>query len=86
MKCIEHGHLMDQVTAKLLADKGIWLSTQAFPDELAEAFPPGSEERAKAAEVFAGTDKTITLAKKYKIKIFQIEAYPSFRIFQPRRE
>ena len=35
---------------------------------MADAFPPGSQERAKAFEVFAGTDKTITLAKKYKIK------------------
>jgi len=68
VKCIEHGHLMDEATAKLIADKGIWLSTQAFPDELANAFPPGSLERAKAQEVFAGTDTTFTLAKKYKIK------------------
>jgi imidazolonepropionase-like amidohydrolase len=68
VKCIEHGHLMDEPTAKMIADKGIWLSTQAFPDELADAFPPGSLERAKAMEVFAGTDKTYTLAKKYKIK------------------
>jgi imidazolonepropionase-like amidohydrolase len=68
VKCIEHGHLMDEATAKLIAEKGIWLSTQAFPDELADAFPPGSLERAKAMEVFAGTDKTLTLAKKYKIK------------------
>src|SRR5262249_27348142 len=68
VKCIEHGHLMDEATAKLIAEKGIWLSTQAFPDELAEAFPPGSSEREKAMEVFAGTDRTIRLAKKYKIK------------------
>jgi imidazolonepropionase-like amidohydrolase len=68
VKCIEHGHLMDEPTAKLIADNGIWLSTQAFPDELAEAFPPGSFERAKAMEVFAGTDRTFSLAKKYKIK------------------
>ena len=68
VKCIEHGHLMDEATAKLIAEKGIWLSTQAFPDELADAFPPGSLERAKALEVFAGTDRTFTLAKKYKIK------------------
>src|SRR4029450_9056490 len=68
VKCIEHGHLMDEPTAKLIAEKGIWLSTQAFPDELADAFPPGSFERAKAFEVFAGTDRTFTLAKKYKIK------------------
>jgi imidazolonepropionase-like amidohydrolase len=68
VKCIEHGHLMDEATAKLIADKGIWLSIQAFPDELANAFPPGSLERAKALEVFAGTDRTFALAKKYKIK------------------
>jgi imidazolonepropionase-like amidohydrolase len=68
VKCIEHGHLMDEETAKLIAEKGIWLSTQAFTDELADAFPPGSAERAKAFEVFAGTDRTFELAKKYKIK------------------
>jgi imidazolonepropionase-like amidohydrolase len=68
VKVIEHGHLMDEDTAKLIAEKGVWLSTQAFPDELADAFPPGSFERQKAMEVFAGTDKTFTLAKKYKIK------------------
>ena len=67
-KCIEHGHLMDEASAKLIAEKDIWLSTQAFPDELADAFPPGSEERAKAFEVFAGTDRTFRLAKKYNIK------------------
>ncbi|MTD94156.1 amidohydrolase family protein [Hyphomicrobium sp. xq] len=69
VKCIEHGHLMDEPTAKLIGERGIWLSTQAFPDELADAFPPGSQERAKAFEVFAGTDQTIALAKKYKLKI-----------------
>jgi len=68
VKCIEHGHLMDEASARLIAENGIWLSTQAFPDQLADAFPPGSLERAKAMEVFAGTDSTFRLAKKYKIK------------------
>jgi imidazolonepropionase-like amidohydrolase len=68
VKCIEHGHLMDEPTAELIAEKGIWLSTQAFPDELADAFPVGSLERAKAFEVFAGTDRTFELAKKHQIK------------------
>jgi imidazolonepropionase-like amidohydrolase len=68
VRCIEHGHLMDEQTAKLIAEKGIWLSTQAFPDEMADAFAVGSQERAKAFEVFAGTDRTLELAKKYKIK------------------
>lgn len=68
VKCIEHGHLMDEASAKLIAEKGIWLSTQPFPPEMADAFPPGSEQRAKFAEVFAGMDKTYKLAKKYNIK------------------
>jgi imidazolonepropionase-like amidohydrolase len=68
VKCIEHGHLMNEATAKLMAEKGIWLSTQAFPEELGHAFPEGSQERRKFEEVYAGTDKVYTLAKKYKIK------------------
>jgi imidazolonepropionase-like amidohydrolase len=69
VKCIEHGHLMDDATARLIAEQGVWLSTQVFPDEMANAFPPGSPEQIKALEVFAGTDKTIALAKKYNIKM-----------------
>ena len=42
VKCIEHGHLMDEATAKLIAERGVWLSIQPFPDEMADAFPPGS--------------------------------------------
>ncbi len=80
VKCIEHGHLMDEATAKLIGERGIWLSTQAFPDELADAFPPGSQERAKAFEVFAGTEKTIALAKKYKLKT----AWGTDILFSPR--
>src|SRR5215469_533248 len=79
VKCIEHGHLMDEATARLMAEKGIWLSTQPLPEELADAFPPGSSEREKAMEVFAGTDRTIRLAKKYKIKT----AFGTDIIFSP---
>ena len=68
VKCIEHGHLMDEATAKLIAEQGIWLSTQPFPDETADAFPPGSSERAKALKVIAATDGVYTLAKKHKLK------------------
>ncbi len=68
VKCIEHGHLMDEATAKMIAEKGVWLSMQVFPDEMANAFPPGSFEYQKAREVFAGADKTLQFAKKYKIK------------------
>src|SRR6185295_18023380 len=68
VKCIEHGPLMDEASAKLMAEKGIWLSTQPFPPEMANAFPPGSTQRAKSAEVLAGMENTYQLAKKYKLK------------------
>jgi imidazolonepropionase-like amidohydrolase len=68
-RCIEHGHLMDEATARLMAEKGIWLSTQPFlDDEDATPLPAGSEERAKQLKVIGGTDTVYALAKKYKIK------------------
>ena len=66
--CIEHGHLMDEATAKELADSGIWLSTQPLPEEMIGAFPPGSDEAAKAKEVIDGVDNVYRLARKYGIK------------------
>ena len=51
-----------------MAERGVWLSIQPFPDEMADAFPPGSQERAKAQEVLAGTETAYGLAKQYKIK------------------
>lgn len=67
-RCIEHGHLMDDETARLMAKQDIWLSLQPFPEELAQVFPPGSDERAKFEEVLAATEKAYGLAKKYNIK------------------
>jgi imidazolonepropionase-like amidohydrolase len=68
VKCIEHGHLMDDATARLMAKQDIWLSLQPFPDEMADVFPPGSQERTKFQEVFAATETAYGLAKRYGIK------------------
>jgi imidazolonepropionase-like amidohydrolase len=68
VKCIEHGMLMDEETAKLIAEKGIWLSMQPLPEDLRLGFPVGSVQRAKADEVWPGIARTYELAKKYKIK------------------
>ena len=47
VKCIEHGTLMDEATAKLIAEKGIWLSHAAAPrrleDGLSRGFSPASQ-------------------------------------------
>ena len=68
VRSIEHGHLMDDATAKLIAEKGVWLSIQPFPDEIANTFPAGTHEAAKAKEVLAATETAYALARKYKIK------------------
>ncbi len=68
VKVIEHGMLMDEPTARLMAEKGIWLSMQPIPEALVEGFPVGSDQRAKAEEVVLGIPKTYELAKKYKLK------------------
>lgn len=68
VKCIEHGMLMDDATAKLMAEKGIWLSMQPLPEDLRLGFPVGSVQRAKADEVWPGIARTYKLAKKYNIK------------------
>jgi imidazolonepropionase-like amidohydrolase len=67
VKCIEHGHLMDDATARLMADKGIWLSTQPFLD-MASGAGLGPGEQAKLRQVITGTDNVYALAKKYKVK------------------
>ena len=68
VKCIDHGQLIDEPTAKLLADNGIWWSLQPFLDD--EDAPPlvNPVSQKKALEVFAGTENAYRLAKKYNIK------------------
>jgi imidazolonepropionase-like amidohydrolase len=68
VKCIEHGFLMDEPTARLIAEKSVWLSLQPLPEELRQGFPAGSVQRAKADEVWPGIAATYELAKKYKLK------------------
>ena len=68
VKCIEHGFLMDEATAQLIADKGVWLSTQPLPEEMRTGLAMGSVQRVKADEVWPGIARTYQLAKKYKIK------------------
>jgi imidazolonepropionase-like amidohydrolase len=68
VKCIEHGHLIDEPTAKLMADKGVWWSLQPlrYDEGAFQRMSPVSQK--KALQVWAGTDNAYKLAKKYKIK------------------
>jgi imidazolonepropionase-like amidohydrolase len=67
VQCIEHGHLMDEATAKLMAEKDIWLSTQPFVGD--DDFPPlTGQSRINLLQVIAGTNTVYALANEHKIK------------------
>lgn len=68
VKVIEHGHLMDEETAKYIAEKGIWLSTQPFLAEEGSSFKPGSIQYLKKKAVVTGTDAMYRLVRKHGIK------------------
>jgi imidazolonepropionase-like amidohydrolase len=66
-QCIEHGHLMDEATAILMAEKGIWLSTQPFVSD-DDTVPLTGQSRINQLQVIAGTNNVYALAKKHGIK------------------
>lgn len=69
VKCIEHGHLVDDATAELMAKHGVWWSLQPFLDD-EDAVPiPTPAKRAKQRMVTAGTETAYALAKKHGIAL-----------------
>lgn len=67
VKSIEHGHLIDEPTMELIAEKDIWLSMQPFT--LEDNTFPTKEQQAKHEMVVQGTNNTYCLAKKYGVKL-----------------
>ncbi|MCA1410935.1 amidohydrolase family protein [Bradyrhizobium sp. NBAIM20] len=67
VKVIEHGHLMDEPTARHIAEKKIWLSTQPFVDLGGAAMLPPAQQ-AQMRQVVAGTDTVYGFVKKFGIK------------------
>jgi len=67
-QCVEHGHLIDDRTAEVLAKNGIWLSTQPFTSE-EDVAPLAPSSREKFLEVTAGTDNMYKLARKHGLKV-----------------
>ena len=68
VRCIEHGHLIDEPTMRLLADRGVYLSTNVV---VYEHPPPGitATQRVKFDQVRDATDAMMKLAKKYHVKL-----------------
>lgn len=67
VKSIEHGHLIDEPTAKLMAERGVWWSLQPFLDD-EDANPKEGAARLRQMITQAGTDIAYNLAKKFRIK------------------
>ncbi|SOJ53359.1 Imidazolonepropionase [Mycobacterium simulans] len=68
VRCIEHGQLIDEDTAALLAERDIWWCLQPFlGDEDTIPLPP--ENQAKLREMTVGTDTAYRLAIKHRVKI-----------------
>lgn len=69
VRCIDHGQLMDERTAAMMAERGTWLSMQPFlDDEDAIPFPAGSANRAKQLEMTRGTDAAYGFARRFGLK------------------
>jgi len=68
VRCVEHGQLIDEDTAALLAEKDIWWSLQPFLDD-EDTVPLPPENQAKLQEMTAGTDTAYQLAIKHQVKI-----------------
>ncbi|MGG6242262.1 amidohydrolase family protein [Nodosilinea sp. AN01ver1] len=80
VKCIEHGQLMDEETARIIAENDVWLSMQPFLDDEDANPKPDAEGRAKQLLVAEGTDRAYNLAKQYNIKT----AWGTDNLFNPQ--
>jgi imidazolonepropionase-like amidohydrolase len=69
LKTIEHGQLMDEETAKVMAEKGVYLITQPFEAEENLKALANEVQWAKYVQVVDGWKKTAELVKKYNVKM-----------------
>ncbi|WP_442504483.1 amidohydrolase family protein [Marinivivus vitaminiproducens] len=68
VKVIEHAHLMDEETAKMISENDIWLSTQPFVGEAEDWVGLSPDSQDKLRLVLGGTNRVYELVKKYNIK------------------
>jgi imidazolonepropionase-like amidohydrolase len=72
VKCIDHGQLLEgEETFKKMADRGIWLSLQAFfnDGDRKIPYPEGSDKYQKQMKLYEGTKRAYTLAIKHRTKL-----------------
>lgn len=69
VRCIEHGHLADEDSVRMLVDRGVWWSLQPFMATLARDRFPDEARQSKQRLVWAGTDTAYNLAIKHQAKV-----------------
>lgn len=69
VKSIEHGQLVDEDTAKRIADAGAWWSLQPFLNDEDANEKPNPEARAKQQQVAEGTVQAVEWSRKYNVKV-----------------
>jgi len=66
---VEHGFFIEEETAKLMAEKGVWWSMQPMEATGEDAFKfENPISTAKYVECVAGLEKVVELTKKYNVK------------------
>jgi imidazolonepropionase-like amidohydrolase len=69
VRCIEHGHLLDEQTAAMMAEHEVWWSLQPFLDDEDAIAIADPARRAEQLRVLNGTDTAYQLAKKHHVKL-----------------
>ncbi len=77
VKSIEHGHLADEPTVAMLAERGVWLSTQPFAEH--DHTFPNPENAEKNRKICTGTDRLYNWARKHGVKT----AWGTDLLFEP---
>ncbi len=92
VRSIEHAHLIDEPTMKLIAERGVFLSPQAyvFSGVFAQPPTPGAPpptptqqaQREKSQLVSSGLDRMMQLARKHGVRIaFGTDVFGGARVF-----
>jgi imidazolonepropionase-like amidohydrolase len=69
VRCIEHGHLLDEKTVAEIAERGAWWSVQPFLDDEDVPPLPDPASRAKYQEIVRGTDRAYVLAQRHSVRL-----------------
>jgi imidazolonepropionase-like amidohydrolase len=77
VKSVEHGHLADEATIAMLAERDVWLSMQPFVEHDHHFASPDSVE--KNREICSGTGQVYQWAKQHGVKV----AWGTDLLFEP---